>query len=99
MNARGKGIAKVGQLLNSKLLDEKQETVARKYQMHLTRPIKRPAERECFWQDYHADGFEFVARKYLRYGEKYRILMFIYNLLNRLKNKRLVQKVGNWIFY
>lgn len=99
MIARGKGIAKVGQLLNSKLLDEKQETVARKYQMHLTRPIKRPAEREGFWQDYHADGFEFVARKYLRYGEKYRILMFIYNLLNRLKNKRLVQKVGNWIFY
>lgn len=97
--ARGKGIAKICYLLNSKPLVKTQELVARKYQMHLVRPIKRPAERESFWQDYHTCGFEFVARKYLRYGGKYKVLMLMYNLLNRLKNKRLVQKVGNWLFY
>ena len=97
--ARGKGIAKICQLLNSKPLDKTQELVARKYQMHLVRPIKRPAERERFWQDYNTYGFAFVARKYLRYGGKYKVLMLMYNLLNRLKNKHLVQKVGNWLFY
>ena len=99
MIARGKGILKVEKLLNSKLLDEKQESVARKYQIHLSQPIARPDKRDEFWQDYHKFGFAYVAKRYLHYRGKYKVLMILYNLANRLQNKRLVQKIGNWLFY
>ena len=99
MIARGKGIVKVEKLLNSKLLDEKQESVARKYQIHLSKPITRPDKRDEFWQNYHNFGFAYVAKRYLHYSGKYKVLMILYNLANHLQNKRLVQKIGNWLFY
>ncbi|MBP3819977.1 MAG: Coenzyme F420 hydrogenase/dehydrogenase, beta subunit C-terminal domain [Butyrivibrio sp.] len=97
--ARGKGIDKVDQLLNSKPLDKTQEVVARKYQIHLQRPIKRPENRENYWRDYQVQGFEYVAKKYLRYGWKYNVLMVFYNLANMFDDKRVAQKLGNWLFY
>ena len=99
MIARGKGIDRVENLLNSKLLDEQQETMAQKYQMHLARPIKRPENRGKFWQDYHTFGFAYVAKKYLRYGTKYKLLMMFYNWANKLPDKRMAQKIGERLFY
>ncbi len=99
MIARGKGIGVVESLTNSKALDDKQEIIARKYQIHLQRPINRPLKRENFWKDYHRNGFFYVAKKYLRYGKKYKLLMRFYNWANRLEDKRMAQKIGNWLFY
>ncbi|TYZ27778.1 4Fe-4S dicluster domain-containing protein [Selenomonas caprae] len=96
---RGEGINIVKKLIKFRALDKKQESVARNYQIHLNRPIKRPAKRDDFWEDYHKHGFDFVARKYLRYGKRYSLLMLLYNLANLLKNKRLAQKIGGWLFY
>lgn len=73
--------------------------MARKYQMHLSKPIKRPADRDAFWHDYLNSGFENVAGKYLRYSIKYKLLIRLYNMANKLKNKRIAQKIGSSIFY
>lgn len=97
--ARGKGIHTVEDILSSIPLNEEQKKVAKKYQMHLRGPIKRPDKRAAFWEDYHRRGFQYVAHKYLRYGGKYKVLMLLYNIANHMTNKRFAQKLGGKLFY
>ncbi len=97
--ARGKGGDIAARLSNYKLLNAKQESVARKYQSHLKRPAKRPASRDDFWYDYHKYGFAYVARKYLRYSYRYKLLLLMYNMAVRLKAKKISQYIRKKIFF
>lgn len=53
--------------INSQLLFEKSDTNECR-QRHLLKPPERPLKREGFWKDYSEHGFEYVAKKYTRYG-------------------------------
>jgi hypothetical protein len=37
-------------------------------QRHLTVPAQASPNRNAFWNDFYAQGFEFVAKKYTDYG-------------------------------
>ena len=39
-------------------------------QPNLIGPTKKPQKREIFWQDYHNNGFEFIAKNYAGYNLK-----------------------------
>lgn len=80
-------------------LNKEQIKVAKKYQLHLSRPVEYPDKRDAFWADYHRKGFQYVAHKYLRYGGKYKIIMSLYNIANHMTNKRIAQKLGSKLFY
>lgn len=96
--ARGKGLDKVKNLANVVELNVQQETTARKYQSLLKTPIKRPADRDAFWKDYHENGFLYVAKKYLHYSRKYKMLITLYNIAKYL-NERVAQRLGMIVFY
>lgn len=97
--ARGKGIHMLENILHGLHLNKEQIKVAKKYQLHLRRPVKCPDKRDAFWADYHRKGFQYVAHKYLRYGGKYKVIMLLYNIANRMTNKRIAQKLGSKLFY
>lgn len=97
--ARGKGKHFVEKLENPILLNGEQSAIAKKYQLHLSRPNDRPALRDAFWNDYFEHGFEYVAKRYLRYSVRYKILMIAYNVFKRMKNKRIAQMIGTRLFY
>jgi len=50
-------------------------------QYNLEYPTKKPIKREEFWQDYHKNGFDFIAKKYAGYGFIKRIKRVARNVL------------------
>ena len=68
-------------------------------QARLTQPIKCPENREQFWQDYHKNGFEYIAEKYFNYTAKSKKYIKIYNILLSFKFYKLADKISKSIFY
>lgn len=55
------------------------------YNSVLSKPAEKPDEYDDFWHLYQSKGFEFILKKYTRYGKTYLI---------RHKIKRLFEKLG-----
>ncbi|HIV68416.1 MAG TPA: Coenzyme F420 hydrogenase/dehydrogenase, beta subunit C-terminal domain [Candidatus Butyricicoccus stercorigallinarum] len=52
------------------------------YQHNLRAPTEKPADYEAFWQEY-ARGFDYVLRKYLRYGSRYQMLFRLKKIIRK----------------
>lgn len=97
--ARNNGKELLRKIKGANKLNEEQAAIAKKYQKHLITHNDRPTLRDDFWNDYYKYGFEFVAKKYLRAGFKYKILIFAYNYFKLFKHKRVAARLGNKIYY
>ena len=88
-----KGISLV--LLNTKKGSDVFETIKDKIiyrrsnisdcmQPNMKEPTKPSPQREVFWGDYYQKGFEFVMKKYYKYGLWSEMKKFIYNTLTKI---------------
>ncbi len=62
-------------------------------QPHLQYPVKRSAQREQFWNDYHSKGYEYIVKKYAGHNLKSMVKMFMKGLLSRIGILNIVRKL------
>lgn len=64
-------------------LEETKSDLYIKYQHNLTKQTEKPNNYDNFWNDYETNGFEYVLKKYLGYGLKYKIIFKIKKLVRK----------------
>lgn len=97
--ARNKGIVLIDEIPGVFELKDYQANIAKKYQKHLFVPNDRPYDRDSFWNDYEAYGFDYIAKGYLHTSFIYKLLMKCFNFANRFHDKRYAMFLGSKIFY
>lgn len=80
-----------------KSLELKESDVNACLQPQLQHPASKSPKREVFWKDYHKKGYNYVVRKYTRYGirKKLKIALIktFYPILNLLFKRSRIQNV------
>lgn len=64
-----------------------------KYQHNLKEQTKKPAKYEEFWKDYNEKGFEYILKKHLNYGKKYKINFNIKKIIRKTPLIKLYRSI------
>lgn len=80
---------------NDYLIKETNSEMYLKYQHNLNNPTKKPERYDEFWNDYENNDFEYILKKYLNYGFKYKIMFNIKKIIRKTPFIDIYRKIKN----